>query len=193
MYRAVTFYFLQNNVNVKDEKQVDNTLNNLHISFKNDLATEKQLTELNGVIVEAEIRNMEVANFVSEVSAIKAVRSFLVAEQQKMGKYKGIVMDGRDIGTVVFPAAELKLFIIANIEERAKRRFYEMRELGITTTLEEVKTNVQSRDLKDTTRKHSPLKKAVDAIEIDNTHLTVKEQLEKAVELFKQKINTFAS
>jgi len=105
---------------------------------------------------------------------------------------KGIVMDGRDIGTVVFPNAELKLFITANIEERAKRRFYEMRELGINTTLEDVKTNVQSRDLKDTTRKHSPLKKAIDAIEIDNTHLTVNEQLEKAIALFKQKINTFA-
>lgn len=192
MYRAITFYFLQKNVDIKDEKVVIDALQKIQITFKNDEALEKQLTQLNGAIIETEIRDLEVSNFVSEVSAIKTVRAFLVAEQQKMGIEKGIVMDGRDIGTVVFPNAELKLFITANIEERAKRRFYEMRELGINTTLEDVKTNVQSRDLKDTTRKHSPLKKAIDAIEIDNTHLTVNEQLEKAIALFKQKINTFA-
>lgn len=105
-----------------------------------------------------------------------------------MGAAKGIVMDGRDIGTVVFPNAELKLFITANANERARRRFYEMRKLGIITTLEEVKKNVLSLDLKDTTRKLSPLKKAEDAIEIDNTHLTVNEKLEKAVGLFKKKV-----
>lgn len=189
MYRAITFYCLQNNIILKDEKAVYAALQKVQINFKTDEATGRQLTQLNGQIIEAEIRNMEVSNLVSEVSAIKAVRTFLVTEQQKMGKAKGIVMDGRDIGTVVFPKAELKLFITANIEERAKRRFYEMRELGITTTLAAVKKNVQSRDLKDTTRKHSPLKKAVDAIEIDNTNLTVKEQLEKAVELFKRRVD----
>lgn len=188
MYRAIAFYFLQNKININDEKVIDEMLNQIHISFKSDEAAEKQLTELNGVIIETEIRNMEVSNFVSEVSAIKSVRNFLVAEQQKMGAAKGIVMDGRDIGTVVFPNAELKLFITANTNERAKRRFYEMRELGIVTTLEDVKKNILSRDLKDTTRKHSPLRKAVDAIEIDNTNLTVKEQLEKAIEFHKQRV-----
>ena len=191
MYRAITLFFLQHKIDTKNTTAINNGLKKIDIAFISDTEGDKQLTQLNGKVVETEIRSMEVANFVSEVSAIKEVRVFLVAVQQKMGANKGIVMDGRDIGTVVFPKAELKLFITANVEERAKRRFYEMRELGITTTLEEVKTNLQSRDLKDTTRKHSPLKKADDAIEIDNTHLTVNDQLNKAVDLFKQKINTY--
>jgi len=191
MYRAITLFFLQHKIDTKNTTAINNGLKKIDIAFISDTEGDKQLTQLNGKVVETEIRSMEVANFVSEVSAIKEVRVFLVAVQQKMGANKGIVMDGRDIGTVVFPKAELKLFITANVEERAKRRFYEMRELGITTTLEEVKTNLQSRDLKDTTRKHSPLKKADDAIEIDNTHLTVNDQLNKAVNLFKQKINAY--
>ena len=191
MYRAITLYFLQHKVDTKNTTAINNILTKIDIDFISNSKGDKQLTQLNGKVVETEIRSMEVANFVSEVSAIKEVRFFLVALQQKMGVNKGIVMDGRDIGTVVFPNAELKLFITANVDERARRRFYEMRELGITTTLEEVKTNLQSRDLKDTTRKHSPLKKADDAIEIDNTHLTVNDQLNKAVDLFKQKINTY--
>lgn len=188
MYRAITLYFLQNKVDINTVKAVEDALQKIHINFINDDKSNKQLTQLNGEIVETELRTMEVSDFVSEVSAIKAVRKFLVAQQQKMGAEKGIVMDGRDIGTIVFPNAKLKLFINADVKERAKRRFYEMRELGINTTLEDVTRNLKSRDLIDTTRKHSPLKKANDAIEIDNTHLTVKEQLEKAIELFKEKV-----
>jgi len=188
MYRAITYYFLQKKINTKDAAAVEKALQQISITFVKEKASEKQITQLNGQVVEAEIRDIEVTNYVSEISAIKAVRDFLVANQQKLGTEKGIVMDGRDIGTVVFPNAELKLFITANVDERARRRFYEMREMGIVTTLEEVKKNLESRDFKDTSRKHSPLKKATDAIEIDNTHLTVSEQLEKAVGFFNQKV-----
>jgi len=188
MYRAITYYFLQKKINTKDAAAVEKALQQISITFVKEKASEKQITQLNGQVVEAEIRDIEVTNYVSEISAIKAVRDFLVANQQKLGTEKGIVMDGRDIGTVVFPNAELKLFITANVDERARRRFYEMREMGIVTTLEEVKKNLESRDFKDTSRKHSPLKKAIDAIEIDNTHLTVSEQLEKAVGFFNQKV-----
>lgn len=188
MYRAITYYFLQNKINTKDAKAIEKTLQNISITFIKNEGNDKQITQLNGQTIEAEIRDMEVSNYVSEVSAIKAVRDFLVANQQKLGAKKGIVMDGRDIGTVVFPNAELKIFVTANVDERARRRFYEMRELGITTTLEDVKRNLQSRDLKDTSRKHSPLKKAADAIEIDNTHLSVSEQLAKAVGFYREKI-----
>jgi len=190
MYRAITLYFLQNKVDTKSAIYIEDALQKIHIDFINDEENNKQLTQLNGEIVETELRNMEVSDYVSQVSAIKAVREFLVAQQQKMGVEKGIVMDGRDIGTVVFPNAELKLFITADVEERAKRRFYEMRELGIIATLDDVKRNLKSRDLKDTTRKHSPLKKAKDAIEIDNTKMTISEQLDMAVDLFQRKINT---
>jgi len=189
LYRSVTLYFLKFKIDITDAKAVEHALKNIRVNFTNDEESGRQITRLNGRVIEKEIRSMEVSNFVSEVSAIAVVRNFLVAEQQKIGIEKGIVMDGRDIGTVVFPNAELKLFITANMDVRAKRRFYEMRELGISTTLEEVKKNLQSRDLKDTTRQHSPLKKANDAIEIDNTYLTINEQLQKAIDLFKHKIN----
>lgn len=132
---------------------------------------------------------MQVSQFVSKVAAIPEVREMLVAQQQEMGKGKGIVMDGRDIGTVVFPDAELKIFMTASADERAQRRFIELKERGENVTFEEVLENVEERDLLDTTRKDSPLVKAKDAKEIDNSHLTLAGQFEKILELYNKAIN----
>ena len=132
---------------------------------------------------------MEVSQYVSKVAAIPEVREMLVAQQQEMGKEKGIVMDGRDIGTVVFPDAELKIFMTASAEERAQRRFKELSERGDEVTYKEVLQNVQERDHLDTTREDSPLVKAEDAVEIDNSHLTLSGQFEKILELYNSAIN----
>lgn len=141
---------------------------------------------LNGENVEKEIRQMEVSQYVSKVAAIPEVREMLVAQQQEMGRERGIVMDGRDIGTVVFPDAELKIFMTASAEERAQRRFRELSERGEEVTYKEVLQNVQERDHLDTTREDSPLVKAKDAKEIDNSHLTLSGQFEKILELYKE-------
>jgi len=183
MYRAVTLYFLENNIGVEDEQQIQDALQLITIQFEKNKVEKRQHTFLNGVNVEEEIRSLRVSNFVSEVSTIAYVRSFLVKQQREMGLNKGIVMDGRDIGTVVFPDAELKLFITAKPQIRAERRFYEMKEMGIATSLEEIKQNLMHRDTIDSNRAVSPLKKANDSIVIDNSALTMEDQLQQALNL----------
>ena len=156
--------------------------------YKSITKTRIQQIILNNKNIEEFIRTHQVANKVSEVSTLKVVREFLVAQQQRMGKEGGIVMDGRDIGTVVFPAAEVKLFLTANEEVRTMRRYNELKMMGHNWTLEEVKKNIHERDIIDTTRKESPLRKATDAIVIDNTNLTKEQQLELAQDIIKEKI-----
>lgn len=189
MYRAVTLYALRNgffNDDVLDEIALHNAIESIDISFRvnpNDGSTE---TYLNGENVEYEIRSMEVANKVSQVAAIDFVRHALVARQQLLGQSKAIVMDGRDIGTVVFPDAELKVFVTASAEVRAQRRFDEMVAKGQQASFEEILNNVQQRDKMDLTRKESPLRKADNAIELDNTHLTIDEQQDWLLRQFKR-------
>jgi len=186
MYRALTLYLLKNQIDIHHPDMVAEALSNIQISFGLNEITQKQYTILNGENVEDEIRiNPRVASAVSVVSAQSEVRKFLVNQQQAFGATKGIVMDGRDIGTVVFPNAELKLFITAEPMIRAQRRLDELQEKGQFTTLEEVLANLQKRDLMDTTRADSPLLKAADAIEIDNSYLSRQDQLNKVLQLVK--------
>jgi cytidylate kinase len=186
MYRALTLYLLKNQIDIHHPEMVAEALSNIQISFGLNEITQKQYTILNGENVEDEIRiNPRVASAVSVVSAQSEVRKFLVNQQQAFGASKGIVMDGRDIGTVVFPNAELKLFITAEPMIRAQRRLDELQEKGQHTTLEEVLANLQKRDLMDTTRADSPLLKATDAIEIDNSYLSRQDQLNKVLQLVK--------
>ncbi len=191
MYRAVTLYFIRNQVDLFHPEQVNNALANINIEFKLNPNTNQQDTYLNGENIESEIRvNPRVASVVSDVSAISEVRRFLVKQQQQMGKLKGIVMDGRDIGTVVFPDAELKLFVTADPMVRAKRRFDELVEKGQTTTIEEVLANLEKRDYIDSNRADSPLMLAEDAIVLDNSNLTREEQFEWVMKLVNQKISS---
>lgn len=191
MYRAVTLYFIRNQVDLFHPEQVNNALANINIEFKLNPNTNQQDTYLNGENIESEIRvNPRVASVVSDVSAISEVRRFLVKQQQQMGKLKGIVMDGRDIGTVVFPDAELKLFVTADPMVRAKRRFDELVEKGQTTTIEEVLANLEKRDHIDSNRADSPLMQAADAIVLDNSNLTREEQFEWVMKLVNQKISS---
>lgn len=183
MYRAVTLYFLNNYINLTNPKAIEKALNDIHISFHYNPKTQQNEVFLNGVNVEEEIRQMHVSDKVSEVSAIPAVRHAMVAQQQRMGKKRGIVMDGRDIGTRVFPDAELKIFMTADLDVRAARRQQELLEKGQLVNLEEVKENLLHRDLIDTTRAESPLRKAEDAHLIDTTHITIDEQVEYVVHL----------
>lgn len=177
MYRAVTLYFIRNEVVKEDLTAVEKALNEISIDFSYAPSTGEQLTYLNGECVEDPIRSFEVTSKVSEVSAIKAVRNKLVEQQQEFGKEKGIVMDGRDIGTVVFPNADLKFFLTASQSERIKRRYEELKEAGRIVTIREVRQNLEERDHLDATRTESPLCQAEDAIVLDNTHLTTSEQL----------------
>ena len=177
MYRAITLFFLQNNTDSNDEAAVQIALQKIHLAFvpsKFKAGTEMYLNNEN---VENEIRNMQVSEQVSKVAAVEAVRSFAVRQQQRIGAFKGIVMDGRDIGTTVFPNAELKIFVTANISIRAGRRYKELTEKGETITLEEVKANLQKRDEADANRAISPLRKAADAIVLDTSYTTQAEQL----------------
>jgi len=190
MYRAVTLFFLQKNIfhSEKGLKHLDHEfleeiMDHISIFFHYNPAVGFGEIYLNGKNVENEIRQMMVSDYVSAVSAIKEVRIKMVDLQQKMGLQRGIVMDGRDIGTTVFPDAELKLFMQADPEVRAVRRFDEMQSKGIAVTLDEVRNNIQSRDYEDTHRKESPLTQASDAIVLDNTFLTPVEQLEQAYAL----------
>ena len=185
MYRAVTLFLLQNNIPISSEYITPEILQKIHITFQQ--VNKKNHTFLNGTDVEDAIRSMEVSNVVSEVAAISAIRRFLVKQQQLLGEVKGIVMDGRDIGTVVFPDAELKLFMTASTEVRAQRRLKELTEKGKNTTLEQVKANLQHRDHIDSTREDSPLRKAEDAIVLDNSNLTPKEQIEIALGFVRRK------
>lgn len=193
MYRAVTLFALNKGMVSEDGKEVDRerlieNLDDINISFNYNSATGKSDTFMNGLNIEDEIRAMPVARSVSAVSKIKEVRGKLVEFQQALGKNKSIVMDGRDIGTVVFPNAELKLWITANMEVRTARRYKELIELGSTVNVDEVKTNIETRDYEDSHRKESPLKRAIDAIDIDNSYLSKEETLNEAVALVNDKL-----
>jgi cytidylate kinase len=191
MYRAASLYFLENNIAFlpenRDEQAINKALDSIQILFVLNPNTGIQETFLNGTNVENEIRKLYVANHVSKVSTISAVRKSLVGKQQAMGNKKGIVMDGRDIGTVVFPDAELKLFVTADADIRAQRRQLELELKGETLALETIKQNLLERDFIDSTRADSPLKKAADAIEIDTSFLNPEQQLELALNHFKEK------
>lgn len=190
MYRAITLYCIEQglfNDGKLNEKGLRDQINDIRVEFQINKDSGMPDTYLNGKNVESQIRNMEVSSKVSAVSAIPFVRHAMVALQQEMGKKKGIVMDGRDIGTVVFPDAELKIFVTAEAEIRAQRRFDELRSKGdLKTTFEEVLENLKSRDHMDQTRAESPLVKADDAILLDNSHMTIDEQMQWLVEKFKQ-------
>jgi CMP/dCMP kinase len=182
MYRAVTLYFLDHHVSLTNPKEISRALQQINISFK---INSKNLTEtfLNGLNVEKEIRKMRVSEYVSPVSTIKEVRTAMVEHQRKLGKDKGVVMDGRDIGTVVFPNAELKLFMTAEILVRAFRRQKELLAKDQLVDLDEVIDNILQRDKIDTTRKESPLRQAEDALVIDTTHITIDEQVDEVLRL----------
>lgn len=191
MYRAVTFYAMQEGLISADDFNSEALvcqLPNINISFKFNKTLGFAEVYLNKVNIEKQIRTLEVSSFVSKVAAISEVRQKLVEQQQKMGKDKGIVMDGRDIGTVVFPDAELKLFMTASAETRAERRFQELIERGDKVKYEDVLKNVQERDYIDSNREDSPLVKAKDAIEIDNSYMGLEEQFNKILQLAKMTI-----
>lgn len=193
MYRAVTLFCLNNNLidgDTVNVAELEKHLGDIKIAFGVNSSTGASETYLNGVNVEQEIRDMRVSGKVSLVAAIPAVRHALVAQQQLMGKEKGIVMDGRDIGTVVFPDAEMKVYVDASAETRARRRFDELRAKGNTTvTYEEVLKNVQERDHIDQTRTESPLRKADDAVVLDNSHMTIEQQDEWLMNLYNKIVN----
>ena len=191
MYRAVTLYALQHGYfsgETIKEDALRQALPSIHIAFRLNPQTGRPDTYLNGVNVERDIRSMEVSDKVSLVAALKFVRQAMVAQQQEMGKAKGIVMDGRDIGTTVFPDAELKLFVTASPEVRARRRLDELKAKGENTTYEEVLANVKKRDYIDSTRQESPLRKAPDAIVLDNSEMTIAEQKAWLLEIVRQRI-----
>lgn len=192
MYRAITLFAMQNGYISKDFFDKQTLINSLpsiklHFEFNSELGFAEMY--LNGVNVEKEIRTIEVSSFVSKIAEVSEVRAKLVEQQQAMGKDKGIVMDGRDIGTVVFPDAELKIFMTASPETRAQRRFDELQAKGDNVSYEEVLKNVQERDYIDTHREDSPLVIADDAIEIDNSYLTREEQFTAVLELTEEIIN----
>lgn len=180
MYRAVTLHFLDHHVALTNPKEVTRALQQIHITFK---VNSKNISEtfLNGLNVEREIRKMRISENVSQVSTLKEVRQTLVDQQRRMGKEKGVVMDGRDIGTVVFPNAELKLFMTAEVLVRAFRRQRELLQRGQLVDLDDVIENLLHRDKIDTGREESPLRQADDAIVIDTTHITIDEQVDEVV------------
>ena len=187
MYRAITLYFLRNNIDLAEKKEVKEALRSINLESIFNPKSNSSEIYLNGENVEYVIRDLVIAEKVSDVAAIKEVREFAVAQQQKMGAKKSIVMDGRDIGTVVFPKAELKIFMTADNAIRVQRRFKELYEKNPNVTIEEVKDNLEMRDYIDSHREVSPLRKAKDAIELDNTNLTEKEQFNKALGWAKEK------
>ena len=186
MYRAITLYFIQHQVDITKEEAVAAALKKISITFVNKNGQNR--TILNGEDVEEEIRQMYVSDMVSPVATISSVRKAMVKQQQEMGQQKGIILDGRDIGTVVFPTAALKLFVTATIDTRAKRRYLELTQKGVAVTLEEVAKNLAERDQIDSNRSDSPLKQADDAILIDNTNLSRVEQLAMVLALVKVRI-----
>lgn len=181
MYRAITLYFLRNSIDWKSSKEVKAALADIQMEFIFNDKLQQSEIYLNGENVEYMIRDLIVAEKVSEVATIREVREFAVAQQQAMGKKKGIVMDGRDIGTTVFPKAEIKFFMEADIAVRVQRRFKEMYEKNPNVTVEEVKNNLEMRDYIDSNREVSPLRKAADAIILDNTNLTMEQTLKQAM------------
>jgi CMP/dCMP kinase len=186
MYRAVTHYFIENQVALDDAAAIDLALANISIDFRP--GPNGNHTFLNDTDISSEIRGLAVSRLVSPVAAIPAVRRAMVAQQRRMGKRGGIVMDGRDIGTVVFPNADLKLFVIADLEERVRRRTTELREKGKKVTTASIRENLTERDHIDSTRADSPLRQATDAILIDNTRLNRTEQLDLAKRLVADKL-----
>jgi CMP/dCMP kinase len=193
MYRAITLYFLRNGVDFNDHDQVVAALENINLSFHFNAARQQSDIYLNDEDVEPYIRDLIVAEKVSPVAAIKEVRTFAVAQQQRMGKKKGIVMDGRDIGTVVFPDAELKIFMTADPDVRVLRRYDEMLLTNPNVTIEEVRHNLELRDYIDSNREESPLHKADDAIELNNSNLSKEEQLEMVLEWVKDRATDIAN
>lgn len=190
MYRCVALYALQHKLFLKDGEinipELEVTMPNINISFKLNKETGRPDTYLNNENVENKIRTMEVSSHVSSIAAIPFVREALVAQQQKMGKDKGIVMDGRDIGTVVFPNAELKIFVTASPEVRAQRRYDELMEKGMEADYNEILENVKQRDYIDSHRDVSPLRKAGDAIELDNSNISIEEQKQWLINQYKR-------
>jgi CMP/dCMP kinase len=186
MYRAVTAYFLDNNVEINNHDAVLDALNHIDIHFERTKTGNHVF--LNGKDIEEEIRTMRISEMVSPVATLSDVRRFLVAQQQKMGSRKGVVMDGRDIGTVVFPNAELKIFLTAGKTIRTQRRFDELTAKGQVVDFEAIKRNLVERDLIDSNRADSPLRQADDAILIDNSNLTPAEQMQKVLDLVHQKM-----
>lgn len=188
MYRAIALYFLRNNIPFNDAGSIEAALQAIELRFKYNSTSQKSDMYLNGENVEQEIREMQVSQKVSEVASIAAVRDFAVAQQQAMGVDKGIVMDGRDIGTVVFPNAELKLFVTADPAIRLERRYQELLQTNPAILKEDVAANLQQRDLMDSTRIHSPLKQAEDALVLDNTNLDRAQQFDLAMQWAREKI-----
>ncbi|MEO8172480.1 MAG: (d)CMP kinase [Sediminibacterium sp.] len=188
MYRAITLYFLRQHVDWTHSKEIHEALGEITLEFQYNERSNQSDMFLNDENVEALIRDMLVSEHVSEVSALKEVREFGVAQQQKMGDRKGIVMDGRDIGTTVFPNAELKIFVTADPAIRVQRRFKELFAKNPNITVEEVKNNLEMRDYIDSNREFSPLRKAEDAIELDNSNMTREEQLNIALDWAREKM-----
>ena len=192
MYRAVTLYAMRNGLFNADGSvktaDLERQMNKINITFKLNKRAERPDTYLNNELVENDIRTLEVSNHVSQIAAVPFVREAMVAQQQRMGKDKGVVMDGRDIGTTVFPEAELKVFVTASAEVRAQRRYDELKEKGMPADFNDILKNVQERDYIDSHREVSPLRKAPDAIELDNSHMTIAEQSAWLMEKVKQKI-----
>ena len=190
MYRSVTLFALNHHLFNEDGSvkadQLEKLMPEVNISFKLNTETGRPDTYLNGVCVENDIRGMEVSSHVSPIAAIPFVREALVAQQQRMGGDKGIVMDGRDIGTTVFPEAELKIFVTASAEVRAQRRYDELKAKGAEANYDDILKNVQERDYIDTHREVSPLRKANDALELDNSHMTIEKQNAWLMQRFEQ-------
>ncbi|GGZ28772.1 cytidylate kinase [Echinicola pacifica] len=188
MYRAATLHFLNQFTVLTNPKEIQKALDTMEISFHHNEDTGKQETYLNGLNVEKKIRSMEVSERVSDISKIREVRLELVAQQRRLGRHKGVVMDGRDIGTVVFPDAELKVFMIADIHIRAERRQKELLEKGELVELKKIVENLSTRDRIDSSRAESPLTKAGDAVEIDTSLLDFEEQVQRITDIAEQKI-----
>jgi cytidylate kinase len=200
MYRSVTLYALRNGIfkevrgegqevrEVIDEEALRQQMTNIQISFKFNAETGRPDTYLNGELVEHDIRTMEVSNHVSPIATLGFVREAMVAQQQQMGKDKGVVMDGRDIGTVVFPDAELKVFVTASAKVRAQRRYDELKAKGMEADFDEILKNVEERDYIDSHREVSPLRKADDAIELDNSNMTIAEQKQWLMDRFNEAV-----
>jgi cytidylate kinase len=190
MYRAITLYFLRNHVDWTDKAEVKKALKEISLEFVFNEKSEQSEMHLNEENVEYVIRDLVVAEKVSDVAAIKEVRKFAVEQQQMMGIKKGVIMDGRDIGTVVFPKAELKIFLTADNAVRVERRFKELFEKNPNITIEEIKANLEMRDYIDSNREESPLRQAKDAILVDNTNLTAKETEQKVMKFVKRIIES---
>ncbi|AYA37303.1 (d)CMP kinase [Hymenobacter oligotrophus] len=182
MYRGVTLYLLEHNIAFEDLPRVEEALHNMQITFKRNRRTGRNELCLDGVIREDEIRQMRISNAVSEVSVIPAVRHAMVRQQQRMARKRGVVMDGRDIGTTVFPDAEVKIFMTADVHTRAMRRQVELATKGEQVSLDDIVQNLQKRDYLDSTRAESPLRRAADAVLLDTSHITIDEQVDFVLE-----------